>query len=140
AQKVNYTAEHDRWMVTTLHGPLRAEGYQSESGWKPQTWNRMEILFYVDFPDDPGPRKTAEKWKDHYGFVKGNFKQVKQLRSRSGFGWDAENHLVTSTPTLWEQLTRPQKKPNPWMRWRATPFPLYDMMFDLVDSIIATGE
>ncbi|KAJ7032513.1 hypothetical protein C8F04DRAFT_889266, partial [Mycena alexandri] len=41
------------------------EGFQSDSGWKPQVWQ----LCVEALKDSPGPPKTAEKIQDHYGTV-----------------------------------------------------------------------
>ncbi|KAJ7763295.1 hypothetical protein B0H16DRAFT_1883690 [Mycena metata] len=106
------------------------QGFQSESGWKPQTW-----VHCVDaLKDSPGPKKTADKIQDHYGHA--TFLFVQKLRGLSGFGWDDGLKLVTASEDVWTALLAKNSKAK---RWRKTPFPLYDDILYLVEGIVATG-
>ncbi|KAJ6617652.1 hypothetical protein B0H10DRAFT_1721358, partial [Mycena sp. CBHHK59/15] len=55
-------------LVSTLR-MAKDNGFQSESGWKPQVW----ALCITALKDSPGPSKTASKIQDHFGTVKKPF-------------------------------------------------------------------
>ncbi|KAJ7036435.1 hypothetical protein C8F04DRAFT_1258001 [Mycena alexandri] len=105
------------------------QGFQSESGWKPQTWAHCAEAL----KDSPGPKKTADKIQDHFSNA---FLWVQKLRGLSGFGWDDGLKLVTASDNVWDALLAKTPKAK---HWRKTPFPLYDNILYLVEGIVATG-
>ncbi|KAJ7878466.1 hypothetical protein B0H13DRAFT_1892632 [Mycena leptocephala] len=126
-KKCTWSSNDDAILIATLR-KAKDEGFQSESGWKPQVWARcVEAL-----KDSPGPLKTADKIQDHFGTVKGRFNAVEALVGASGFGWDDGLKMVTATEET--ILKHPDAK-----RWRKSPFPLYEDVLYLVKGIIATG-
>ncbi|KAI0037390.1 hypothetical protein FA95DRAFT_1614262 [Auriscalpium vulgare] len=71
------------------------------------------------------------------GSLKGDFKIVKELRSLSGAGWDAEAGLVILDPDVWDQYITAHPKAAPF---RTRGFPLYDDIATIVGGILATGD
>ncbi|KAJ3991183.1 Myb/SANT-like DNA-binding domain-containing protein [Lentinula boryana] len=83
-----------------------------------------------------GPKKTSEMCKTRWSTVKKDFKAVKSIREKSGFGWDAERCLATATAEVWEDLI----KSKPSLKcWKTKRFPLYDNVLDLIEGQVATG-
>ena len=66
--------------------------------------------------------------------LKKRFQQVKELLDKSGFG--IEDGKVTASDEAWNELT--EKKPE-LRKWRHTPFPKYDELYDIYMGTIATG-
>ncbi|KAJ7466259.1 hypothetical protein B0H11DRAFT_2284693 [Mycena galericulata] len=131
APRCRWSDDDDATLVSKLRW-AKENGYQSDSGWKPQVWALcVEVL-----KDSPGPPKVADKVHDHWGNLKSTYVTVKTLHRQSGFGWDDGLKTVTASDDVWEAYLA--KHPNA-KRWRKTPFPLYDDLAYLVDGIVATG-
>ncbi|KAJ6522975.1 hypothetical protein DFH09DRAFT_827484, partial [Mycena vulgaris] len=62
-KKVAWSDADDRILIKILH-KAKVDGFQSDSGWKPQVW-----ALCVDLKDSAGPPKTDEKIQDHYSTV-----------------------------------------------------------------------
>ncbi|KAJ3992120.1 hypothetical protein F5050DRAFT_1715539 [Lentinula boryana] len=68
--------------------------------------------------------------------VKKDFKAVKSICEKSGFGWDTERCLATATAEVWEDLI----KSKPSLKcWQTKRFPLYDNILNLIKDQVATG-
>ncbi|KJA19982.1 hypothetical protein HYPSUDRAFT_142971 [Hypholoma sublateritium FD-334 SS-4] len=68
--------------------------------------------------------------------LKKSYVQVKTLRDSSGFSWDDFKQVVTASVEVWDAFLAKRKN---FAKWRDTPFPVYDMMHDLVNGTVATG-
>ncbi|KZV99193.1 hypothetical protein EXIGLDRAFT_699605 [Exidia glandulosa HHB12029] len=115
----------------------KRQGNQSESGWKDSVWTVCAENQAKKFPDAPGAPKTPAKCADHYTNVKGDFKLVKELRNRSGMGWDPELNRCTASEDVWKKAI---KANNKFKKFKKKSFPLYDALEELVGDIVATGE
>jgi hypothetical protein len=76
-------------------------GFQAESGWKPATIERVRLhvnaqVTYVF---------RTQQIKDHFGHLKKDWKEIKYLRSLSGFGWDMETQQVTASEAVFNAWT-----------------------------------
>ncbi|EJD40587.1 hypothetical protein AURDEDRAFT_127614 [Auricularia subglabra TFB-10046 SS5] len=69
--------------------------------------------------------------------LKGDFKVVKELRARSGMGWDGALCTVTAAPDVWDKACKANSK---FKKWRKKAFPLYETMAELIGEVVATGE
>ncbi|KAJ7506501.1 hypothetical protein B0H11DRAFT_2272238 [Mycena galericulata] len=131
APRCRWSDDDDATLVSKLRW-AKENGYQSDSGWKPQVWALcVEVL-----KDSPGPPKVADKVHDHWGNLKSTYVTVKTLHRQSGFGWDDGLKTVTASDDVWEAYLAKHRNAK---RWRKTPFPLYDDLAYLVDGIVATG-
>ncbi|KAJ7506214.1 hypothetical protein B0H11DRAFT_1653115, partial [Mycena galericulata] len=63
-KKCIWSNSDDAILIGTLR-KAKDQGYQSDSGWKPQVW----ALCVEALKDTAGPPKTADKIQDHYGTV-----------------------------------------------------------------------
>ncbi|KAJ7509189.1 hypothetical protein B0H11DRAFT_1901329 [Mycena galericulata] len=62
APRCRWSDDDDATLVSKLRW-AKENGYQSDSGWKPQVWALcVEVL-----KDSPGPPKVADKVHDHWG-------------------------------------------------------------------------
>ncbi|KAJ7733225.1 hypothetical protein DFH07DRAFT_725645, partial [Mycena maculata] len=131
-QRCTWSDSDDAILVATLR-KAKEDGFQADSGWKPQTWARcVEAL-----KDSPGPTKTAEKCQDHWGkLLKNSYNLVSAIHHTSGFGWDHGLKIPTAASDVWDAYITKHPKAA---RWRRTPFPLYDEILYLVDGVVATG-
>ncbi|EJD50055.1 hypothetical protein AURDEDRAFT_160597 [Auricularia subglabra TFB-10046 SS5] len=135
AEKCKWTAPQSALVLETLH-ELK-DDHQAESGWKESVWTVCAERLEAQFPDAEGAPKTAPKCQDHFTNLKGDFKIVKELRARSGLGWDSVTCTVTAAPDVWERTCKANSK---FKKWRRKAFPLFDTMADLIGDVVATGE
>jgi Myb/SANT-like DNA-binding domain len=68
--------------------------------------------------------------------LKGLFKVFESLKNASGFGWDPLTKTVTAPDEVWQKYIRAHPKAA---QFRDVPFPLYDDLYTLCASVIATG-
>jgi hypothetical protein len=68
APKCKWSDADDATMVVTLRN-AKDNGFQADSGWKPQTW----AFVVTALKDSPGPEKTADKCQDHWQKTVGDF-------------------------------------------------------------------
>ncbi|KIJ36074.1 hypothetical protein M422DRAFT_261622 [Sphaerobolus stellatus SS14] len=127
-------AEDQKWVECLLDE--QAQGLQGENGWKMATWVRILAKLQEAFPES-SKNKTAIKLKTRHERVKGDYKQVKDLRETSGFGWDESKQAVTATDEVWELLLQRDLSLS---KWKEKSFPLYDQMAKLCGDMIATGS
>ncbi|KAF7314853.1 Myb-like domain-containing protein [Mycena kentingensis (nom. inval.)] len=131
--KVSWRDADDATAVAILR-QCKDNGMQADSGWKPVVWTQVS----VGLKDSPGPEKTPEKCRDHWGTLKANFLEVRELLKLSGFGWDDGLKMVTAVDDVWDRLLKvPGNKK--YAKWRKKCFPIYDDVLFLVDGIVATG-
>ncbi|KAF5367454.1 hypothetical protein D9758_003829 [Tetrapyrgos nigripes] len=115
----------------------KAQGNQSQSSWKPDTWTTVSKRIIAEGSQE-GAEKNPKKCSDKYGTLKAQYKTVHYIRTKaSGFGWDEQKQMVVATDEWWDRHL--EKFPDD-SKWRTTPFPWYDDMFILVDGKIATGD
>ena len=75
-------------------------GLSSENGFKSAVWSAIASAF-TD-PLKQATRVCESKWTR----LKKEYKEVKELREASGFGWDAEGCLPTATDEVWEGIAK----------------------------------
>jgi hypothetical protein len=79
----------------------KEDGNTAEGGFKSAVWKAI-----ADSYDDPLKKKdraAESKWTR----LKKEYKDIKWLREEvSGFGWDNENQLVSTTDEVWEELEK----------------------------------
>ncbi|KAF9018020.1 hypothetical protein BDP27DRAFT_1378500 [Rhodocollybia butyracea] len=74
--------------------------------------------------------------------LKKEYREVKSIREKSGFGWDSARGVATATPAVWAALIKLievlQSKPG-LAKWQKRSFPLYDQIQELINGQVATG-
>ncbi|KAF5352325.1 hypothetical protein D9757_014292 [Collybiopsis confluens] len=133
--KTSYSEEDDRTLLTVLT-EQKAAGFQTDNGGFHQDAFKAAAATMRD-PGPTGVVKTAESVKSRYTNLKKDFKEVKEIREKSGFGWDEARCVATATAEVWEALVA--KKPS-LKRWRKKAFPLYDMIESLLENQVASGD
>ncbi|KAL1749526.1 hypothetical protein FB107DRAFT_252772 [Schizophyllum commune] len=119
--------------------------WQASSGWKGTTWPLLPVKMRAAVANGTlnadltnlTPEKISSHWVKP---MKPDYKQVKELCKNSSFGWDEKHHRdgwITSTTKYdpWGKL-----KPNPYMRWKKHPFPIFRDMATLCKKVITTGD
>jgi len=109
----------------------------SNSSWHSAAWVEAEKALDGSEKSSGGCRKTGVSCQNRWTALKKEYVQVKQLRDKSGFGWDDGLSRVTATDEVWDALIKSEPK---LAKWRKTAFPLYDSMHELVVGTVATGE
>ncbi|KAL1671256.1 hypothetical protein EV122DRAFT_285142 [Schizophyllum commune] len=61
------------------------------------------------------------------------------MQGYSGFGWDAQQGVVTAPPAVWAQLLASPGNKKHFGKWKTKSFPYMDDMDYLVDGQAATG-
>ncbi|KAF9455299.1 hypothetical protein BDZ94DRAFT_1137985, partial [Collybia nuda] len=72
--------------------------------------------------------KTASSCMNRWGALKKDYREVKVILGKSGFGWDAQKNVLTAEDSVWKDLIKKHPTLN---RWRKNPFPCFDDMADL---------
>ncbi|KAJ7336834.1 hypothetical protein DFH08DRAFT_813149 [Mycena albidolilacea] len=98
-------------------------GLQSDSGFKPQAYHICANAFK---DDTNGAVKTADKWADHFSYLKKSFSVIRKLQEQFSFRWDDGLKIMTTSDDVWDAYIADQ-------------LPLYDEILFLVDGIVATG-
>lgn len=63
--------------------------------------------------------------------MKKEYRSVKDLSGESGFGWDSDRKMVTTTTDeVWESLEARRNKES-LLRWRDKSYPYFDDLFPL---------
>ncbi|KAG6847438.1 hypothetical protein H0H93_008101 [Arthromyces matolae] len=133
-----------KWNVTCdsiLVGCLldqRADGKQTgNGGFHSSAWTAAKVLLAGSEVHSKGSEKTPQSCQNRYNALKKDYKEVKHLRSLSGFGWDEEKNLVTAAEDVWTALLTAHPS---YEKWRTTSFPPFDEMADLIEGTYATGK
>ncbi|KAJ3986352.1 Myb/SANT-like DNA-binding domain-containing protein [Lentinula detonsa] len=53
---------------------------------------------------EAGYTVNSKQCKTRYSTLKKDFKEVKDIREKSGFGWDEQRGIVTATVDVWDKL------------------------------------
>jgi len=109
----------------------------SNSSWHSTAWVEAEKALDGSEKSSGGCKKTGVSCQNRWTALKKVYVQVKQLRDKSGFGWDEGLSRVTATNEVWDALVKSEPK---LAKWRKTAFPLYDSIHELVVGTVATGE
>ncbi|KIJ34472.1 hypothetical protein M422DRAFT_263438 [Sphaerobolus stellatus SS14] len=134
-QKAIWNAAQDDTLVVTMEEQKKL-GLQSESGWKAAVWTAVAVVVNKEHPLDV--LKNGEQCKTHLaGYLKDDYKTVKELLGMSGLGWDEGKGVVTADEHVWQALI---KTNSSYGKWQTKPFPLYYQMAGLVSDVIATGD
>ncbi|KAF5335219.1 hypothetical protein D9758_014763 [Tetrapyrgos nigripes] len=81
----------------------KAQGNQSQSGWKPDTWTTVSKRIIAEGSQE-GAKKNPKKCSDKYGTLKAQYKVVHYIRTKaSGFGWDEQKQMVVATDEWWDR-------------------------------------
>jgi hypothetical protein len=137
SKKCKWTSSQQSLLIDHL-AKMKGEGNQAETGWKPIVWTSAAALLREHYPDDI-PEKDPVKCNECWSRLKKEFKIVKTLRGLSGFGWDESKQIVTATDKVWEAYLA-EKSHKDARPFRKKPFPLYDQIAEIVDSVIARGD
>ncbi|KAK1225873.1 hypothetical protein PQX77_011165 [Marasmius sp. AFHP31] len=138
--------EDDKILIYGLSA-AKKKGLGKTGGWPPKVWTPI-LKELNEAEGRRGIAKTATNSDERWHRLKKSQKEVEFLRNCSGFGWDSEMMVPTATDEVWEALvertteydTKGEPKKNRYIRWRDTPFPLYDEISFIVTGKRATGE
>ncbi|KAJ3765491.1 hypothetical protein FB446DRAFT_795001 [Lentinula raphanica] len=131
-KKSNWRPEEDEILVGVL-GEQKAAGFQTDNGeFHPDAYNAAAARLGTK-----GFSRNNSQCSIRFTGLKKDFKEVKELREKSGFGWDAARNVATAGEDVWEKLL--QKKPK-LGKWKRKSFPLYDELEALLENQIATGS
>ncbi|KAF9456204.1 hypothetical protein BDZ94DRAFT_1135381, partial [Collybia nuda] len=100
----------------------------SNSNWHKLAWTATEARLAGSEEHSGGSPKTVSRCMNRWGALKKDYREVKIVLGKSGFGWDAQNNIATAKDSVWEDLI---KKHPTLSRWRKTPFPYFHKMADL---------
>ncbi|GJJ14479.1 hypothetical protein Clacol_008743 [Clathrus columnatus] len=125
--KVSWTAAQEATLVAVLLEQMK-QGNQAESGWKPIVWTIVISALEKEHP--ASIPKQATHCKSRWQRLKSEYKQVKELREQSGFGWDAAKQTVTAEPEAHPKLSK----------WQTKSFPLFDDIATLIGDVVTTGQ
>ncbi|KAJ3729329.1 hypothetical protein C8R42DRAFT_715619 [Lentinula raphanica] len=129
-KKTNWRLEEDELLVGVL-GEQKAAGFQTDNGgFHPDAYNAAAAKLGMK-----GFSRNNSQCSIRFTGLKKDFKEVKELREKSGFGWDATRNVATAGEDVWEKLL--QKKPK-LGKWKRKSFPLYDELEALLENQIAT--
>ncbi|KAF8815799.1 hypothetical protein BYT27DRAFT_7248846 [Phlegmacium glaucopus] len=109
----------------------------SNSSWHSAAWVEAEKELSGTEKTSGGGKKTAVSCQYRWAALKKEYIQVKQLRDKSGFGWDEGLSRVMATAEVWDALLKSDPK---LAKWKKTAFPLFEDLHDLVVGTVATGE
>ncbi|KAG6907216.1 hypothetical protein DXG01_009872 [Tephrocybe rancida] len=113
------------------------EGMQTSNGnFHADAWTAIEKELAGTESVTGGTPKNVMCCSNKWGALKKDYREVKQLRDMSGFGWDDNNKLVTAEGDVWDWLI--QAHPT-LKKWRKNHFPLFDDIASLVEGTYATG-
>jgi len=132
-----WNTECDRKLIDFLFDQ-RLDGMQTSNGnWHKSAWTAAEPKLSGTEAQSGGGPKTTDSCKNRWGALKKEYREVKIIRDKSGFGWNVEKSLATAEDSVWEKLFEAHPQ---FRKWQTTPFPLYDDMADLVEGTYATGK
>eukprot|EP00268_Persea_americana_P055268 TRINITY_DN6412_c0_g1_i14.p3 TRINITY_DN6412_c0_g1~~TRINITY_DN6412_c0_g1_i14.p3 ORF type:complete len:128 (+),score=27.95 TRINITY_DN6412_c0_g1_i14:2082-2465(+) len=84
-----------------------------------------------------GLEPTASNAKNKYKNWRTRYREVKQLLSMSGFGWDDTLKMVTAEDDVWDNLEQAKSK---LAKYRRIAIKFYEEIHDLIADDIAEGE
>ncbi|KAJ3725113.1 hypothetical protein C8R42DRAFT_718603 [Lentinula raphanica] len=131
-QRRHWVIEEDQHLIGILQ-EQKSAGFQTDNGgFHQDAFNAASLkLKSSNFSH------TSTQCSVRFTTLKKEFKQLKEIREKSGFGWDATRNVATAGADVWEKLL--QKKPK-LGKWRKKSFPLYDDIEALLENQIATGS
>ncbi|KAJ2927944.1 hypothetical protein H1R20_g9141, partial [Candolleomyces eurysporus] len=137
APRAVWSATDDGTLIATL-GDQKANGRMtSNSSWHSDAWVAAEKALEDSEKASGGAKKTSSSCHHRWTNLKKEWNIVKNLRGMSGMGWDQEKGVVTASDDVWDKLL--EAHPN-YRKWRTASFPHYDLMDDLVNGTVATGQ
>ncbi|KAF5332955.1 hypothetical protein D9758_016427 [Tetrapyrgos nigripes] len=100
----------------------KAQGNQSQSGWKPDTWTTVSKRIIAEGSQE-GAEKNPKKCSDKYGTLKAQYKAVHYIRTKAlGFGWDEQKQMVVATPFMLVVLPlEPSQSQEELIEWPSSP-------------------
>ncbi|KAI5896321.1 uncharacterized protein SCHCODRAFT_01199868 [Schizophyllum commune H4-8] len=147
---VRWSFAADEFMVDEMRNPVNRRAWQAESGWHGITWSSLLAKMLAKGPEALQmnlTHLTSTKIQSHFEkSLKQDWKQVKALRERSGWGWDDVKKMKQleeekAKKPKYQKKNKQGKVPvNPYFRWKKKAFPLYDKVAELCEDIVATGE
>ncbi|KAI0734095.1 Myb/SANT-like DNA-binding domain-containing protein, partial [Irpex lacteus] len=113
----------------------KQHGRMVENGFKAVAWTNAAKVLREDLSINYTVLQLKNQWTKLR--LRGQYKNLVELRQQSGFGWDGDRFMVTATDNVWEPLLEKHSK----FRWfRTHPFPLFDDLAFLCENTFATGE
>ncbi|KAL5496124.1 hypothetical protein ACEPAH_3041 [Sanghuangporus vaninii] len=129
--------ENDKAALVNLLVESCDAGLQSDNNFKSIVWTKTAALLNQKLT--AGHPKTADSCKQQYAALIKTFRMVKELRDKSGFGWDDDLKKPTATEGVWAALVNSNSRYRPFSR-PGFHFPLYDEMERLSGGSTTTGE
>ncbi|WVZ56929.1 hypothetical protein U9M48_007393 [Paspalum notatum var. saurae] len=77
---------------------------------------------------------VVSQLKDREQRLKKDYNAVKDVVSKSGFGWDNDLKMATTIDGLWDEL------PSNLRKWKDNSFPFYDDLHEIYNGKIAEGK
>ncbi|KAE8237523.1 hypothetical protein A4X13_0g8754, partial [Tilletia indica] len=136
-----WTVEEELAMLDVLEEDFK-KGKAGDGGWKASTW--MAVAAKVSALSKPdaakaGPEKGLQECKNHFrNYMSNCWKELKQLFSLSGFGWDAEKGTVTAEKEAWDTLDT--QKLKSLQKWKRKTCPWYERVDVFFSKSTATGS
>lgn len=122
-----WNANCDGILVDTLFKERQSGRQTDNASWHPSAWTTAETLLAgtethtggipksaqscqnrwtavsLDFSRVHGNHVISQRWSSESIQLKKEYKEVKQIRDLSGFGCDADKHLVTAADDVWDR-------------------------------------
>ncbi|KZO89530.1 hypothetical protein CALVIDRAFT_532021 [Calocera viscosa TUFC12733] len=115
-----------------------AKGNHSDDSFKPTVWQICVDRLAATFEQPSDKRKGITHVRSRWDLLKKHWGIVHAMRSLSGFGWVEETQMVyAKDESIWAEYLKAHPEAQ---RFRNKPFPLYDKLTVLCESIIARGN
>ncbi|KZT58424.1 hypothetical protein CALCODRAFT_539312 [Calocera cornea HHB12733] len=136
--KVQYwVAEEEEELVDVLTEQA-ANGNRSDNSFKTSVWQLCADRLAASFPQPAHERKEPTHVRSRWDLLKKHWTIVHSMRILSGFGWVEETQMVyAKEESIWDDYLKAHPEAS---RFRTKPFPLYDKLTPLCETIVARGD
>ncbi|KAF9473333.1 hypothetical protein BDN70DRAFT_775527, partial [Pholiota conissans] len=131
--RVKWNSSCDGMLLECLKKEKANGRMTSNSSWHADAWTAAEKALSGTELHSGGVAKSANSCSYRWTLLKKEYIQVKFLRDKSGFGWDHTKQLVTADDEVWDALLMAHEH---LAKWKTTPFPYYDTMYDIVNGTV----
>ena len=114
------------WFLVTILKEYNSAKYRVQNGWTKEAWNSMTQRVNAQFV---GANFVVSQVKDREQRLKKEYNAVKSICSKSGFGWDNDVLMATTTDGVWDEL------PENLRKWKKKPFPYYDDLHEIYNGM-----
>ncbi|KAH9916123.1 Myb/SANT-like DNA-binding domain-containing protein [Epithele typhae] len=138
--RIIWTPEKETLVLQTLLELRLDRDLVAENGFNTTAYVKCAAVL-VGHGHAAGKEQVKAKWTR----IKGDYNIVKELRSKSGFGWDEETQQVLAEDNVWRGILDPLMTSNPkrynrMKHWRDNSFPHYDLVSQIVGDTQAVGD